>query len=201
MLWKYLLVFIGAFVFDVVPIPFPPAFTIMVFLQIKYDLNIWYVLAYGVTGSILGRFVLTLYIPKLSGKIFTKGKNEDVQFLGRRLSQKGWKSQALIFVYSLMPLPTTPLFLAAGIARLKPVYIIPAFTIAKFLSDMVLVLAGDYAAQNTAEVLHGMISWKSVLGLVLGLLLIFALLFIDWRTLLRKKKLELNFHVFSRRRH
>src|SRR5664280_3675180 len=79
MWWQYLLVFFGAFVFDVVAFPFPPAFTIMVFLQITFGLNIWWVIVIGVSGSILGRYVLTLYIPLLAGRFFKRSKNEDVQ--------------------------------------------------------------------------------------------------------------------------
>jgi len=84
MWWQYLLVFIGSFLFDVVPIPFPPAFTIMVFLQIMFGLNIWMVIGLGVAGSILGRFILTLYIPFLTGRIFKRSKTEDVEFLGKK---------------------------------------------------------------------------------------------------------------------
>lgn len=80
------------------------------FLQLKYDLNIWLVIANGVIGSILGRYVLTLYIPMIATKLFKESKNEDVQFLGEKMKEKGWKSQAAILLYSLLPLPTTPLF-------------------------------------------------------------------------------------------
>lgn len=127
MWWHYLLVFIGSFLFDVIPVPFPPAFTIMIFLQIMFDLNIWWVIAIGVAGSIFGRYILTLYIPLLAGRIFKRSKTEDVEFLGKKMKEKGWKSQVLIISYSLLPLSTTPLFLAAVMAKIKPVYIILAF--------------------------------------------------------------------------
>ena len=154
MWWQYLLVFIGAFLFDVVAIPFPPAFTIMVFLQIMFDLNIWWVIVIGVAGSILGRYILTLYIPFLSGKIFKKSKNDDVEFLGQTMKKKGWRSQLVIVAYSLLPLPTTPLFLAAGMARIKALYIIPAFFIGKFTSDAITVHLGKYAAEHTQSILE-----------------------------------------------
>ena len=197
MWWQYALVFIGALLVDVVPLPLPPAFTVMVFLQIVYDLNIWAVIGIGVAGSILGRYILTLYIPKLSGKMFKQTKNEDVQFLGKKLMQKGWKSQAAILVYSLMPLPTTPLFIAGGMAQMKPIYIIPPFMIGKLISDMVAVLLGKYAAENASSLTEGMVSWKTITGLVVGLFLIFVLLFVDWRTLLEKKKLVLKFRIIK----
>jgi membrane protein DedA with SNARE-associated domain len=197
MIWQYILVFLGAFLVDVVPFPLPPAFTVMVFLQILFKLNIWAVIVIGVAGSIAGRFLLTLYIPKISGKIFKPSKNEDVQFLGQKMKQKGWKSQVFILAYSLLPLPTTPLFIAGGMAKMKPYYILPMFTVGKFISDMVAVLMGKYAAENTEKLLHGLISWKSITGLVLGVLLIGALLFIDWRNLFQKKKLQLKFNIWK----
>ena len=197
MWWQYLLVFIGAFLCDIVPFPFPPAFTIMVFLQIKFHLHIWAVVGIGVAGSVLGRYLLTLYIPLLAGKIFNPAKNEDVQYLGKKLKEKGWKSQLSVLVYSLMPLPTTPLFVAAGMAKMKPWYIIPAFFVGKFTSDTIAVFSGKFAAENTAQLLHGAVSWKSILGLVVGFLLIAALLFIDWRSLLQDKKFKLKFQIWK----
>ncbi len=197
MWWKYLLVFIGAFIMDVSPLPLPPAFTIMIFFQIKFHLPIWPVIIIGVAGSMLGRYLLTLYIPAISGRIFKKAKNEDVQFLGNKMKTKGWKSQLFILLYTLMPLPSTPLFIAGGMAKMKPYYIIPAFVAGKFISDSIAVFTGKYAAENTNNLLHGLLSWKSIVGLLAGLLLIFSLLFIDWRTLIQKKKLKLTFKIWK----
>lgn len=183
--------------FDVVPIPFPPAFTIMVFLQIMFHLNIWMVIVIGVAGSILGRYILTLYIPLLAGKIFKQSKNEDVEFLGKKMKEKGWKSQLFILAYSLLPLPTTPLFLAAGMAKIKPVYIIPSFFVGKFTSDAITVHLGKYAADKITNVLDSALSFNSIASFVFGLLLVCAVLFIDWRSLIQTKKFKLNFRVWN----
>src|SRR5436190_21763459 len=142
MWWQYLLVFVGSMAVDIVPVPLPPAFTIMILLQLVFDLNIWIVLVVGVAGSIAGRYILSLYIPKVSGRLFKRAKNEDVQYLGKKLKEKGWKSHALILVYSLMPLPTTPLFVAGGMAKLHPMKIIPAFYVGKLDSDLAALLQG-----------------------------------------------------------
>jgi membrane protein DedA with SNARE-associated domain len=197
MWFKYFLVFAGAMLVDISPLPLPPAFTLMVFLQIKFGLPIWPVIFWGVAGSILGRYILTLYIPKISDRIFTKAKNEDVQFLGNKMRTKGWKSQLFILFYTLMPLPSTPLFVAAGMARMKPLYIIPAFFAGKFTSDSIAVFMGKYAAENTDSLLKGVFSWQSLTGLLAGLLLIFALVFIDWRSLLQQKRLRLKFNIWK----
>ena len=197
MWWQYLLVFIGALLFDVVPIPFPPAFTIMVSLQIMFGLNIWLVIVIGVVGSILGRYILTLYIPLLAGRIFKRSKNEDVQFLGKKMKEKGWRSQLVIVAYSLLPLPTTPLFVAAGMAKIRALYIIPAFFIGKFTSDTITVHLGKYASEHAKNMIEGALSWKSITSLVVGLFLLCALLFVDWRSLIQKQKFQLKFKIWK----
>ncbi len=197
MFTRYFLVFICSMAVDIVPLPLPPAFVLMIFFQIYFNLNLWTVIFVGVAGSILGRYILTLYIPYVAKRLFKPSKNADVQFLGAKLKEKGWKSQVAIITYSLMPLPTTPLFIASGMAKMKPLFIIPAFIVGKFTSDMLAVLMGKYAAENTPSIMSGIISWKSISGLSLGLLLLTALLFIDWRTLLQDKKFTLNFKIWK----
>lgn len=200
MWWQYLLVFLGAFLFDVVPFPFPPAFTIMVFFQILFGLDIWWVIVIGVFGSIFGRYLLTLYIPLLAERIFKKSKNEDVQFLGERMKDQGWRGQMAILAYTLLPLPTTPIFLASGMARVNASYVIPAFFVGKFTSDAITVHLGKYASENIESIIQSGFSWPSVISLILGLLLLCSILFIDWRSLILRKKLLLNFRVFKSRK-
>ncbi len=197
MWWHYAAVFFGAFLFDVVPFPFLPAFTIMIYLQVRFGLDLWTVVCVGVAGSILGRYLLSRYIPYLSGRFFKPAKNEDLQFLGEKLKAKSWKSQLIIVAYSLLPLPTTPLFLAGGMARIKPLYIIPAFFVGKFTSDAFALEMGDYAAQNVQSLGTNLFSWQSLTGLLTSLLLLGALLFVDWRSLIQRQQFRLKFGVFK----
>jgi membrane protein YqaA with SNARE-associated domain len=198
MWWQYLLVFLGAFLFDVVPFPLPPAFTIMVFLQVVFGLDIWWVIVIGVAGSILGRYMLTLYVPSLADRIFKKSKNEDVQFLGERMKALGWRGQAAILAYTLLPLPTTPIFLASGMARINAIYVIPVFFVGKFTSDAITVHLGKYASENIENIIEKGFSLPSAISLTVGLFFLSGIIFIDWRSLLLKKKLLLNFRVLKR---
>jgi len=191
------LVFLGTIAVDITPIPLPPAFTVMVLFQIMFGLPIWPVILVGVVGSIIGRYILTLYIPNVSNRLFIPSKNDDIRFLGNQLKYNGWKSQLFILMYTLMPLPSTPLFVAGGVAKLRPMFIIPAFFAGKFTSDSIAVFMGKYATENTMSLLNGILSWKSIAGLLVGFILLFALLFIDWRSLIIEKKIRLKFHIWK----
>lgn len=197
MWWQYLLVFIGALLFDIVPFPFLPAFTIMLLLQIIFHLDVWIVIGVGVIGSVLGRYILILYSPLIANKYLKASKTEDIQFIGKKMKENKWKAQMVILAYSLLPLPTTPLFLGAGISKLRAIYIIPAFIIGKFTSDALALHAGKYASENIHHIIDEALSWKSIASIVLSLALLFCLLFIDWRILIQKKKLTFNFRIWK----
>jgi membrane protein YqaA with SNARE-associated domain len=193
----YLLVFLAAILVDMIPFVGPPAWIIMVFFQMRYGLNIWMVLAFGVPGSALGRYIYSQYVPLLSNKFISTEKNEDVQFIGDKLNNNKNKTRAFVFLYTLMPLPTTPLFTAAGMAKVNTWNVIPSFLIGKFISDAVMVIAGDYFAKNAENIAAGMLSWKSITGSIIGLLSILLFLFIDWRMLLMQKKFRLRFNIWK----
>jgi hypothetical protein len=59
------------------------------------------------------------------------------------------ESVSVVLAYSLLPLPTTPLFLGAGISQIKPIYIIPPFLIGKFTSDAIALHVGKFAFSST----------------------------------------------------
>ncbi|MDB6028386.1 MAG: hypothetical protein JWM68_4609 [Verrucomicrobiales bacterium] len=193
----YLAVFIACLLVDLIPIIGPPAWTAMVFFVMKFDLNIWIVLLVGVLGSAIGRYLMSLYIPKLSDKILKRQKREDLEFLGKKLNRSRWKSWTFVLLYTLTPLPTTPLFTAAGMARMNPLRIVPPFLIAKLVSDAIMVVTGRYAVSSLSDIIHGTFSIKGIITVVIGLLLLAALLFVDWRALLQQKKLRFHLHVWK----
>src|SRR6185436_10443864 len=81
----YLWAFLIGVGFDLVPIIGPPVWTGLVLLVMKFDANPWLVLACGVPGSVLGRYCLSLYTPWLAKKVIKQRKNDEMQFVGRKL--------------------------------------------------------------------------------------------------------------------
>jgi len=193
----YLWVFLAALAVDLVPVFGPPAWTVMMLLQVKFGLNPWLVLAAGVPASVLGRYILSLYSPWLSKKIIKQRKTDDLEFVGRKLKQKLWQCWAFVLAYSVSPLPTTPLFSAAGVAKISPIQILPPFFVGKAISDGVMLFVGRAAFVDAAHLMLGAFSVKGAITIAITLLLIAGFLFLDWRVLLEKKQVRLNFHVWK----
>ena len=193
----YGVVFLAAFAVDVIPLIAPPAWTIAVFLLVKFHLNPFIVLLLCSSGSTLGRYLMSLYIPRFAGLFIKRRKTDELEFLGKKLSQSLWQSWLFVFIYAVTPLSTTALFMAAGVAKVKPSHTVPPFFCGKFLSDAIMIFTGLYAANNFKNLVNGIYSPKAIVMLALGLVVIAGFLFLDWRALLQRKKFTLNFRIWK----
>ena len=193
----YLLVFFGSLGVDLIPIMAPPAWTVMAFCIVKYHLNPWIVLAIGVPASALGRYLFSLYIPKFSDKVLARQKKAELTYVGKKLKGRMWETWVFVLGYTLSPLSTTALFTAAGMTKIPVWHMLPPFLVGKFVSDAMMVKAGEYAAGDIKDVLHGVLSAKSIIIAVITVVVTAAFLFVDWHALLVKKTLRFNFSVFK----
>jgi membrane protein YqaA with SNARE-associated domain len=193
----YLVVFLSALTVDSIPLIAPPAWTVAVFLLVKFHLNPLIVLPLCVSGSTLGRYLMSLYIPRFADLFIKRHKSDELKFLGKKLSESLWQSWLFVFIYSVTPLSTTALFTAAGVANVKPWRTVPPFFCGKFLSDAVMVFSGLYAAANFKDLVHGSYSLKAIVTLVVGVVVIGGFLFLDWRALLQRKKFKFNFRIWK----
>jgi membrane protein YqaA with SNARE-associated domain len=198
-MWPYLLVFFGALAVDTIPIFAPPAWILFVVLVVTFHLNPWIVIIIGVAGSTVGRYVLTLYVPKVSSSLINRREDENLRYIGGKLRHAGWAAATFVFLYTLTPLSTTALFTAAAVARINPWQILPPFFCGRLITDGVMVYSGKYATANLAGLLHGQLSWKTLLTVLAGLSVIGVFLFLDWRCFLESHKFRFNFKILKKR--
>jgi membrane protein YqaA with SNARE-associated domain len=196
-MWIYLAVFFSALAVDLIPVIAPPAWTLMMFFLVKFHLNPWVVVVMGVSGSTLGKYIFSLYVPKIADQLIKRRKREELEFMGKKLNQKLWQSWLFVFIYTLTPLSTTVLFTAATIAKVKAGRTVPPFFFGKFVSDAVLIFTGRYAVLNLTEIVHGAFSAKGILTIVVALVVTGGFLFVDWRAFLEKKQFKFNFRIWK----
>jgi membrane protein YqaA with SNARE-associated domain len=196
-MWPYLLVFIAALAVDTIPVFAPPAWILLIVLLVKFDLNPWLTIVVGVTGSTIGRYILTRYIPKLSSSIVNRREDANLRYIGTKLGRAKWSAALFVFFYTLTPLSTTALFTAAAIARIRPWHILPSFFLGRLINDGVLVFSGKYASTNLSDLVHGEANWKTLLTLLAGVIVIGGFVFVDWRRLLEHQQLRFRFKILK----
>jgi membrane protein YqaA with SNARE-associated domain len=193
----YLAVFLSALTLDFIPVIAPPAWTIMVFLLVKFHLNPWIAVPASAFGSTLGRYLMSLCVPKFSKLFLKRNKHEELQFVGKKLSKKLWHSWLFVFIFAVTPLSDTLLFTAAAIAKVKAIRIVPPFFCAKLMSDAVMLVVARYTVATFANTAPGALPWKGIFTIVFSIVLIVGLLFLDGRALLQKKKFTFNFNIWK----
>ncbi len=154
------------------------------------------VLWLGVPASTLGRYALSLYAGKFFGKVLKGSKQDEMKFVGRKLTDRLWKVWLFVLIYTLLPMSSTALFSGAAMARLRPYQILPPFFVGKFTSDAVMLLGSVYALHRTIRSPGDLVSAKGIITIVVGLILIGLFLFLDWRVLLERRQWRLNFHIW-----
>lgn len=194
----YLLIFLGSTLVDCIPVFAPPAWMLMLYIMLKFDLNPYFVVVIGTAGTVCGRMLFVTYIvPWLGKKTIGTKKVSDLKFVGRKLSEKDFTVFIFVFVYSILPLSTTALFMAAGLAKLKKIKIIPPFFLGNLIGDGALLITGHYAITHFSDFYKDSLSVKNVFLMLAGLVFISMFMFIDWRNLLENKKIRFKFKFWQ----
>ena len=82
-MWPYALVLFASIAVDCVPVFAPPAWTLMLLLMLKYDLNPYATAFVGTCGTVTGRLIFSsLIIPWLGSKTLSRDKENDLRYLG-----------------------------------------------------------------------------------------------------------------------
>ena len=163
----------------------------MLFIMIKFDLNPYVVVLVGTMGTVSGRMIFVTYIiPWLGHKAIGAKKNADLKFVGQKLDQKKRYVFLFVFIYSILPLSTTALFMAAGLAKLKKIVVIPPFFLGNLIGDGLLLLSGKYAVTHFDDFYKDSFNLKNILLMIAGLGFVSLFVFLDWHYLLEKKKIK-----------
>jgi hypothetical protein len=190
-MWPYAVVLLASIAVDCVPVFAPPAWTLMLLVMLKYDLNPYVTAVVGTCGTVTGRLIFfSLIIPWLGSKTLSRDKESDLRYLGNQINKKGIAAFGFIFLYALLPLSTTALFTAAGLARVHKIFILPPFFLGNLIGDGLLLLSGKATIRSLGDLFKGSWSLKATSMMAFGLLVVLALLFVDWRTLLQKKRVK-----------
>ena len=77
----YLLVFLTGLLIDLIPVFGPPTWVFFAVLMVRFKLNVFGVIAAGVSGSAAGRLMLTTYIHKISSRFIGRRDEANLEYL------------------------------------------------------------------------------------------------------------------------
>ena len=174
------------FVLNVVPYFMPPTWAVVTFFLIAFSLPVWPLAIGCAFASTAGRCGLYYVSARWGRRLLSSQRQRNVDALGNWLNQRpGWRGVLDVLIYSLGPIPSNDLFIAAGLsgARLWPVAL--GFLPGRMVSYPLLALAAKGANDQLGGILTR--QWHDPKWLALELLSIAGIwLFsrIDWARVL-----------------
>jgi membrane protein YqaA with SNARE-associated domain len=175
-----------AFTLNVVPYFMPPTWAVVTFFLIAFRLPVWPLAIGCAFASTAGRCGLYYLSARWGRRLLSEQKQRNVAALGSWLNQRpGWRGVVDVLIYSLGPIPSNDLFIAAGLsgAKLWPVAL--GFLPGRMVSYPLLALAAKGANDQLGGILTR--QWRDPKWLALELLSIAGIwLFsrIDWARVL-----------------
>ena len=175
-----------AFVINAVAYFMPPTWSVVAFFLIAFSLPVWPLAIGCAIASTAGRCGLYLISARWGRRLLPASRRQNVDALGRWLNARpSWRGVVDVLVYSLGPIPSNDLFIAAGLsgARLWPVAV--GFLPGRLVSYPALALAAKGANDHFDGVLTK--QWHDPKWLVLELLSIAGLIMfsrLDWPRIL-----------------
>ncbi len=175
-----------AFVINLVPYFMPPTWAVVALFLIAFSLPVWPLAIGCALASTAGRCGLYYVSARWGRRVLSNAHRKNVEALGKWLDGRaGWRGALAFLVYSLGPVPSNDLFIAAGLsgARLWPVAV--GFLPGRLVSYPALALA----AKATNDHFGGILTrqWHDPKWLALELLSIATIVAfsrIDWPRLL-----------------
>ncbi len=174
-----------AFLVNLVPAFMPSTWMVLAFFYIRYDLPLLPLTVGGALVSGLGRLALAKGSAAFRRR-FMPGDDPDVNALAGFLDAHRTVAAPATFLYTLTPLPTNNLFIAAGMVGVNMAWVMAGFWTGRILADTFWVWTTDRAFHSLGALFEGPFGRPTAIALqALSLLSVFLLYRLPWARWLR----------------
>ena len=179
--WGDLLVAVAlVFAVNVLPAFGPPTWTVLVYFRVAVGVPIPPLVVCGAAAAAMGRLVLALLFRRL-GSHLPERRRVSLDALGATLSgSRGGLLAALVF-FAVSPVPSSSVFEAVGLARVRLGPLVAAFLAGRLVSYSVYLVAASTVSHQIGSILEeGVASPRALIAGLLGLAGVGAMVLVDW---------------------
>ena len=170
------------FAINLVPYFMPPTWAVVSFFLIAYHPPFWPLCIGSSLAATAGRYGLALMSERWGRRLLTAQHRANVAALGRWLNERaGWREALAVMVYSLGPIPSNQLFIAAGLSAGRLAPIATGFLAGRLVSYPVLAFTAKGVTDQFGYLFTN--GWRDPKALALELISIVGIVLfarIDW---------------------
>jgi membrane protein YqaA with SNARE-associated domain len=176
-----LLAYLLDFVTNIIPLFMPPTWLLLSFFRIHYDLPVWLLAPGGAVCSTAGRCLLALGSRHLGTRFLPEKERKNVTDLGEFIRHKKLSFFGVLF-YAFGPIPSSHLFIAAGLAKLNLKVVAAAFFLGRLVSYTVLVAGAGAVGDQLIPLFKKQFGgWVPYATAAFAVIFIVVLVKVDWR--------------------
>lgn len=188
-LGAWLLVWALCVVLNVVPAFMPPTWALLAYFHISHGLDILPLAIVGAVGSAIGRTLLALLSQRAGDRFLPRRWRSNIAALADVLRERPGLSISTLLLYTLGPLPSNQLFIAAGISGAPLGPLAAVFAVTRCVSYIIWMTAASTAAATLQEALAPRLgATGALIGQALGLLALVLIMQVDWARWARRSQ-------------
>lgn len=169
-----------ALVINVVPAFMPPTWSVLAIFHVVSNPPLLLLTVGGAAASALGRTVLALGSRRFS-RVLPATDRKNAEALGEFVNRHRRWREPIFFFYCLAPLPSNPLFIAAGVGKIPLLGVTLAFFASRAIADTFWVWTAGQVSRNVGGLfVHQLTDWKAIVLQVLGLVTVVLLFRLPW---------------------
>lgn len=185
---------------NVFPAFMPPTWTVISYIHIRYEINLFAMAVIGAMSSSFGRLLLARISRFSVPRIFAEEIVDNMKFIGSKLEGRSIKMFLVGFLWALAPVGSNPLFIAVGLAGAKIRYVLAGFFIGRSINYFSLAYASKILVDGIRSIFfEGIFDWRRILLNSFTVIFVVLYLLLDWQTLILDKKIRFGRRLFKKR--
>ncbi len=187
---SYLGIFLIMIAVNAAPLLMPPSWIILSsFYAVDPSLNPIVLALVGATGSTIGRFILKR-ISHLFRRFVGESQKSNLDIIGNFLNRRKYGYALASFLFAATPLPSNMLFVAYGLMRAKSIGLYIGFWIGRVIAYYIMISISHVVLVPFIQLFEDRFVGILIADAIgIGIVIFFT--FIDWGTLLTKRKFKL----------
>ena len=187
---SYLGIFLIMIAVNAAPLLMPPSWIILSsFYVVDPSLNPIVLALVGATGATIGRFILKR-ISHLFRRFVGESQKSNLDIIGNFLNRRKYGYALASFLFAATPLPSNMLFVAYGLMRAKSISLYIGFWIGRVIAYYIMISISHVVLVPFIQLFEDRFVGILIADAIgIGVVIFFT--FIDWGTLITKRKFKL----------
>ncbi len=187
---SYLGIFLIMIAVNAAPLLMPPSWIILSsFYAVDPSLNPIVLALVGATGATIGRFILKR-ISHLFRRFVGEPQKSNLDIIGNFLNRRKYGYALASFLFAATPLPSNMLFVAYGLMRAKSIGLYIGFWIGRVIAYYIMISISHVVLVPFIQLFEDRFVGILIADAIgIGVVIFFT--FIDWGTLITKRKFKL----------